>query len=59
MSSTDITKEELIKTFADEGSYIHRDDLDELIKKLIEVTAANLALEVRMTALEEKPTEVK
>ena len=47
-------RQNYIKTFEKDDSYVHRDDLDELLKVINTLTLDNQDLKDRVTALEAK-----
>lgn len=51
-TSIDDLKQTYIKTFEKDASYIHRDDLDELVQKLDDVLQSNADHEARIIELE-------
>ena len=52
--SIDDLKTQYIKSFETEGSYIHRDDLDEVIRVINVLVKDNQEIKDRLTALEAK-----
>lgn len=50
--SLESLKEQYIKTFEREDSYVHRDDLDLLVQKIDEILKSIVDHETRITALE-------
>lgn len=53
-TSIEDLKNQYIKSFTTESSYIHRDDLDELLKAIDTLIRDNQDLKDRVTALEAK-----
>lgn len=51
-TSIDDLKQQYIKTFDKNASYVHRDDLDLLVQKLDEVLKSIVDHEARIAALE-------
>ena len=52
MSNIDELKQQYIKTFDNNQSYIHRDDIDLLIQKIDEALKSIIDHETRITELE-------
>ena len=59
MSLEPENKELYIKTFERGDSYVHRDDLDEFLKRFIELQTEVQALQERVAALEATQPGVK
>ena len=51
-TSMDDLKQQYIKTFNNNGSYVHRDDIDLLVQKIDEVLKAIIDHETRIIELE-------
>lgn len=51
-TSIDDLKQQYIKTFEKDMSYVHRDDLDELVQKMDDVLKSIADQEARIVALE-------